>query len=126
MDRISLKIFLILAVVLAGGFAAFSLTQNSSVPPFGGKTYEVNLGEDGFSPKEIVLKAGDAVKFTTTKDEFFWPASNLHPTHEIYPEFDPRKPIGPNESWTFIFSKAGQWRYHNHLSPGFTGLIKVE
>ncbi len=86
---------------------------------------KVNLTEEGFSPNPIAIKVGQAVIFTSSRDKPFWPASDLHPTHTIYPEFDPKRPINPNESWSFIFSKSGRWRYHDHLAPEFTGEIIV-
>src|SRR5262245_55787372 len=41
--------------------------------------------------------------------------------HLIYPEFDPRRPIGPGERWSFRFSRPGTWKFHDHLTPDMTG-----
>ena len=48
-------------------------------------THEVTLTENGFSPPEITINKGDTIKFKTSREKTFWPASNLHPTHSIYP-----------------------------------------
>ena len=93
---------------------------------FGGTIHTVELGEEGFSPKELEIQKGDSVKFATSRGGFFWPASNIHPEHLIYPEFDPKKPIAAGESWTFRFQKTGEWKYHDHLYPIFTGTIRVK
>lgn len=93
--------------------------------PGGGGNHTLILREDGFSPRELTIGKGDTVTFTTKRSTSFWPASDIHPTHTIYPEFDPRKPIGPQERWSFQFEKVGQWRYHDHLAPYFTGTIIV-
>jgi plastocyanin len=85
----------------------------------------VTLSKDGFSPDEISIQVGDTVAFRSTAGEPFWPASNLHPSHTIYPEFDPQKPIQPDAVWSFTFTKAGEWKYHDHLAPYFTGVITV-
>jgi plastocyanin len=89
------------------------------------RTHVIQFGDDGFLPTEITIQKGETVKFTTTRDKHFWPASNIHPIHEIYPEFDPREPISPKDSWSFRFDAIGQWKYHDHLAPYYTGTIIV-
>ena len=73
------------------------------------KGYAIELGEDGFSPAEISIQKGDTVVFFTTQKKPFWPASNLHPSHTLYPEFDAREPIDPSQSWSFTFERPGEW-----------------
>jgi len=85
----------------------------------------IELRDDGFHPDELSITVGDVVTFTTTREKEFWPASDLHPTHRTYPEFDPRKPISANESWSFTFEELGNWRFHDHLSSNFRGTIIV-
>lgn len=84
------------------------------------------LTEDGYQPAEVTIKKGQTVKFTTSRNTQFWPASDLHPTHGIYPGFDPRQPVASNNSWSFTFDKAGQWKFHDHLSPNYRGIITTE
>lgn len=83
------------------------------------------LTSDGFSPSEISIKKGTTVTFTTNSNQPFWPASDLHPSHLLYPEFDPRKPIQPDKSWTFTFDKVGTWPFHDHLFPAYRGRVVV-
>ena len=90
-----------------------------------GKVHTVKLTEDGFAPSTITIAKGDTVVFTTTRGQPFWPASDLHPTHTIYPEFDPKQPIDPDKSWSFRFDKIGEWQFHDHLAPLFRGVITV-
>jgi len=89
------------------------------------ENHTITLTDDGFYPSEITIGQGEVVKFVTKRDKEFWPASNLHPTHEIYPEFDSKKPIKPEKGWNFQFDKAGRWRYHDHLFANATGKIIV-
>lgn len=89
------------------------------------KTHLVELGIGGFYPTELTIKKGDSVKFTTKTGEEFWPATDIHPTHSIYSEFDQKQPISSNSTWTFKFTKEGRWAYHDHLTPTFKGLIIV-
>ena len=82
-----------------------------------GAEHVVEIREDSFYPKELTIQKGDTVMFTTSLEKPFWPASNLHPSHTIYSEFDPKEPIEPGKSWSFKFNKAGKWRFHDHLAP---------
>ncbi len=83
------------------------------------------MDKTNFYPREVIIKTGDIVVFENTSDSNHWPASNIHPTHKVYPEFDPQKPISFGQSWEFKFEKAGEWLYHDHLSPNMTGKITV-
>ena len=85
----------------------------------------IELREDGFYPKKITIREGETITFKTTRDTYFWPASNLHPTHTLYPEFDPAEPISPNKKWGFQFDQVGIWEYHDHIDPDARGIIYV-
>ncbi len=114
------KIALAFSLLLIGGVFGWKIVY---VPT--GETHNIVLTEDGFEPKKVSIQAGDVVRFTTTRKEPFWPASNSHPIHDIYSAFDPRKPIAPNDSWEFKFKKVGAWEYHDHLFPYYRGTIVV-
>lgn len=90
------------------------------------ETHSIVLGEEGFSPQEVIITKGDTVLFKTSRSVPFWPASNLHPTHDIYSEFDPQMPIDPDNEWRFTFKKIGKWQFHDHLAPKYTGTIIVQ
>ena len=83
----------------------------------------VYTADGEFAPKRLDIATGETVTFVNASEWNVWPASNIHPTHEIYPEFDPQKPIPPGESWSFTFGKAGYWRYHNHELATEVGMI---
>ncbi|MFZ2522235.1 MAG: cupredoxin domain-containing protein [Minisyncoccia bacterium] len=89
------------------------------------KNYSIVLNKDGFSPNELTINQGDTVVFTTSLNKDFWPASDLHPTHGVYSDFDPKKPIKSSESWSFKFDKAGKWGFHDHLNDLSIGFIVV-
>ncbi len=89
------------------------------------QTDQILLTGQGFSPSELTVAQGTTVTFSTNTGKAFWPASDLHPSHLIYPEFDPKIPIQPDKSWVFKFDKVGIWNFHDHLSPGFRGKIIV-
>ncbi len=84
------------------------------------------ITEAGFEPASLTIKVGQAVKFTNRGTVKHWPASNLHPSHLLYPEFDPKIGFAPGQSWTFVFTKPGSWRMHDHLAAYNKGIIVVE
>lgn len=127
---------LIFCAVIATGCNKQTTDQPSSIPldaalptpknqPTKAAVVTIDLTESGFSPQTVTIKQGDVVKFTTNRTQSFWPASDLHPTHLIYSEFDPQVPIRPDQSWSFQFDKVGPWKFHDHLSPNYRGVIAV-
>lgn len=130
---------LLAAFVVAGGMVMFmdddgsasrteqeqqNETQTASVAETG-VVHEMVLGEDGYTPRDITITQGDTIEFSTNLDEPFWPASNVHPTHRIFSEFDPKEPVPASETWSFTFNRVGEWGYHDHLAPIHTGTITV-
>lgn len=78
-----------------------------------------------YTPNYITLPVGYTVTWVNNVEEDFWPASNIHPTHRIYYEFDPKRPINSGKNWSFTFTKKGIWRFHDHLYPRATGVVIV-
>ena len=83
------------------------------------------MKEDSFEPETLTIQKCTKVILKNQDKVPRWPASNLHPTHGIYPEFDPLEPVDPNKEWSFVFDKVGSWKYHDHLSPSVRGTIIV-
>lgn len=89
-------------------------------------THTVTYTNSGFSPSSLTIKQGDTVNFVNQSDRDFWPASNDHPNHTIYSDFDARDEIESGGSYSFTFERVGAWGYHNHELEGHTGTIVVE
>lgn len=119
------KIIAVVALMMLVAGAAFFVVPRSKTGPVQSGDVRVVLTPDGFAPETIRIHAGTQVTFTTTTGKFFWPASDLHPSHGIYPAFDPKKPLEATASWSFTFDREGSWEYHDHLSPYYTGSITV-
>lgn len=113
-----LIIFLLL--VIAGVIVVMQ-----AIPIFGPKTHRITVTGNGFSPNVLSIKQGEAIVFTTSLDRPFWPAADLHPTHQTYAAFDPKKPINAQDTWSFTFNQPGVWTFHDHLNPSATGQITV-
>lgn len=142
-------IIIIVLLLIAGGIFFFSKnrsgagdkaiqtgapTPEKTIPEAAVKTEMVAPSETsvvydagGFSPKSVTIKKGGAVIFRNKTGKSASVASNPHPTHTTYPEFDQYKTDqrGKDE-FRFVFEKVGTWGYHDHLNPSITGTVIVE
>jgi hypothetical protein len=82
--------------------------------------------DDGFHEPVVYVKLGSTVVFQNNSNRDMWIASAPHPTHTAYPEFDQKKSVVRGGLYTFIFTKVGAWKYHNHMMPSQTGTIVVQ
>jgi plastocyanin len=85
----------------------------------------ITYTDEGFSPNRLVIDPGQQVRFSSQSGKGMWPASNIHPTHQIFPEFDSKGLVRSGEDWALTFEEPGYWRYHNHASPGEGGIVIV-
>ncbi len=85
----------------------------------------VTLTAKGFVPSVVYVTEGTKVTFSTMLDKPFWPASNVHPFHSVYPEFDSQSPVPPGSTWSFVFDKNGRWTYHDHVEATMSGVVIV-
>lgn len=113
------KNFLIFAILLLAAFFIAKAQATKSKEPV------IILTKNGFSPAGLKVKIGTKVKFVNKTHLSFWPASDLHPNHTIYPKFDPKRALSPRETWEFQFDKLGTFRFHDHLNPINRGTIVV-
>ncbi|MEX0877513.1 MAG: cupredoxin domain-containing protein [Candidatus Spechtbacterales bacterium] len=107
-------------VVVAGMFFVFFESANPE-----NNTHVVELRQEGFYPSSITIRKGDTIKFVTTRNQDFWPASDPHPTHEYLDGFDSERPVNFDESWSYTFLSAGSWPFHDHLNSSYRGEITV-
>src|SRR3989344_562292 len=86
----------------------------------------IEMTPDGFKPNSLTIDTNSTVIFKNNDKNPRWPASNVHPTHDIYPEFDPKMQIEIGKDWTFKPKKIGIFKFHDHLYPHFRGTLLVE
>ncbi|MEK9179775.1 MAG: hypothetical protein AAB893_04895 [Patescibacteria group bacterium] len=148
----SIIAIIIVAVVLVSGYFLFKGTsqltpsapqtsnqqmvpQSSNQQPISQPSTEqvpvtekniVTYNESGFSPSVLRVKIGTTVSFKNEGAEPMWVASNPHPIHTDYSGFDAKRGYSKGESYSFTFTKSGNWKYHNHLNPSEDGTIVVE
>lgn len=129
------KIIFLMVITLI--LTACSHSTIESVPIEEGDGYAeirpntVLITSSDFRPITITINQGDTITWINQESKESWPASNIHPTHTLYPgsslceEFDSCM-ISPGESWSFTFNEVGTWIYHDHLNPSLEGLIEVK
>jgi plastocyanin len=117
-------------------------TEIPTTPTTATPTSEViiKITANGFEPKEVEISKGTKVTWINKQPNPSWPASAVHPTHEVYPGssikkcgtpeqgkiFDACRGLKQGESWSFVFNEVGEWYYHDHLNPSWKGEIVVK
>lgn len=103
-------------------------TQSSAVAEEESTDQEVviSIDETGFTPATVTIATGTTVTFVNNGQGRHWPASDVHPTHEILPEFDAKRGLATGETYSYTFTELGTWRMHDHLQASSTGTIVVE
>lgn len=86
----------------------------------------VTYGDSGFAPSTITVKVGTEVTWKNDGNKMMWVASAVHPTHQELPGFDQLQAVGNGGSYSYTFTGAGTWKYHNHVAAGDTGMVVVE
>jgi len=103
----------------------------------------VNITASGVKPSTVKIRVGGTVTFINKDTAQHWPASAVHPTHEVYPGssiskcgtaeastiFDACKGLAEGETFVFTFNHAGSWKYHDHMNAensAFRGTIEVK
>lgn len=106
------------------------------------RTISVAYTDQGFAPKTVTLSVGDTITFTNESASEMWVASDEHPTHTNYDgtstrehcvngtnttgTFDQCARTGTGTSWSYTFTKAGSFDYHNHARATDGGTIVVQ
>lgn len=90
------------------------------------QTFTITYKDTGFQPSFLAIHVGDTIKFRNESTHGMWVASNPHPTHGDYPEFDQDKSVGAGSQYTFKFTKVGTWGFHNHDNSSHQGVITVD
>lgn len=85
----------------------------------------IHMTKDGFTPKEVTIGRRQAIRFINDDKGEHWPASDPHPIHDAYTQFDPGGPILPGASWVFRPTQQGVWGFHDHVQPRLRGKLTV-
>ncbi len=135
-------VVLLIILVAAGGIILFgkksqapATIENSSgqettnpAPETTGpnNTPVIMYTDQGFVPATVEVSAGTTVNFINQSSGQMWVASNPHPVHTDLGGFDERQAVAKGGSYSYTFNTAGNWGFHNHMSPSATGTVIVK
>jgi len=132
--RIIFALLIVLTLALGTGLWYVLDTEESLVR--GEVAATIYYTESGYEPKEVRIRTGQAVRWVNNSPGEMWPAAAVHPTHAIYPQksdtdclgssFDSCRRLQPGETYEFTFTYEGDWKFHDHVRPSKTGVVKVE
>lgn len=130
-----LVVFTLLSVVFFAGCTASQTSQTAETgADVTGEKHMIDITPDGFSPRTLSIKVSDTIVFVNKDADPHWPASDIHPTHGVYPDkdgcigskFDACRGLNTGEAYEFTFLHEGSWCFHDHLMPGLTGCVDVQ
>ena len=96
-----------------------------TTPPPAPELKRMAITPVGFEPSELTIKVGTTIIFENMDDKKHWPASGIHPIHEICKGFDALRPLEMRETYEYTFTKAETCPLHDHLRPSWTGTITI-
>lgn len=76
----------------------------------------VRISNDVFVPRDLVVREGTRVWWVNEDAQLHWVASDPHPTHTNLPRLDSLGELQRGESFSFIFTNAGHFPYHDHAT----------
>jgi plastocyanin len=99
----------------------------------------IHFTSAGFSPKDVTISVGQKVTFVNDTTGPMWVASDAHPTHTDFDGTDrathcsgtytgptPFDECQPGSTYTFVFTKAGTFPFHNHMAAQYEGTVTVQ
>lgn len=106
--------------VVSGRFSGEDDIEGNDV-----QVFDISYDGTRFTPDALSIRSGDVVIFKNKSKGAFQPASDPHPTHTDYPEFDAKQPVPAGKSYQFKFTRTGTWKFHDHSNPGARGTVTV-
>lgn len=99
----------------------------------------VTLTSGGFTPNTVTIAKGGTVTFVDQSGRGMWIGADEHPTHTEYDgtsrsqhcaqNYTGAKPFdqcGTGSTYSFTFTKAGSFDYHDHVAAQRTGTVVVQ
>ena len=89
----------------------------------------IQVTASGFSSASATVSIGGTVTWNNNSSSRIYVAPDDHPAHLKYGTSWPDTGAGnisAGQSYSFTFTKAGTYTYHDHLNPSHTGTIIVK
>lgn len=134
MNKTVLAVVMVLLIVVVGGLLVWYFVVEKSngdtnqatntevlLPP----KNTVWIVNGNFTPAVVTVRAGDKITWIN-KDEYKRRvASDPHPDLNALPDLV-SSDLGQGDSFSFSFTSAGEWGYHDYLNPIKKGKIVVQ
>lgn len=131
-------LIIIILIIAVGGFMILGGKKENPAPPATPEVTAVptqiqpkeqistiTLTGTGFTPKDIIIKAGTKVTWVNKSGTAATVNSDNHPTHLLYPFLNLGE-FANGATLQVAVEKAGKYSYHNHLNASETGTVTVE
>lgn len=86
----------------------------------------VTIDANGFSPKNVTIKAGESVTWSNKDTAVHEVNSVIHPTHQVYPPLNTIGLLKAGQQKSLSFPDKGTYKFHDHLNPQFSGAVTVQ
>ena len=88
---------------------------------------QVSIASSGFVPRTISVKVGQAVTWVNKDASPHKVASDPYPTDTTLSGLNSKTNLNTNDSFSYVFSKAGTYTYHDEMNPyGNQGTVIVK
>jgi plastocyanin len=89
------------------------------------KTVTISIVNNKFDPSPVVLNVNDTINWVNKDVKAHQIASDVHPSHDLLPGLESGI-LATNQTYSFKFTKAGTFTYHDHLNTAIKGTIEVK
>lgn len=127
-------ILALIILVLVGCFVAWKMikTSHQSTPPKSPaakraplpKEVTVTLGKNGFTPTQVTIKVGSAIRWVNKSGKPETVNSDNYPTNQLHKELNFGE-FANGSSVVYTFTKPGTYGYHNQFHHEQEGKVIV-
>ena len=130
LNKRNIVVILLAIIIVIGGEAYEYLkpSQNRNTVVINSPQFAsmiVTYTKNGFIANKIRVKTNTKVVWKNFNNRPMWVASDPHPTHTNLSGFDQQKIVNIGGEYSYIFTKEGNFKYHNHIIPSDTGEVIV-
>jgi len=100
-------------------------TPDAPVTQGTAKNVAVSIEANVLNPAEVTINVNDTVIWLNKDSVNRIIASDPHPAHTLLPELVSGN-LSANQTYSFKFTKAGTWTYHDHNNPTLKGTVIVK
>jgi plastocyanin len=117
-------IVVVVAIALTLMFRGNGKTTPTAQPAPASAT--VQITSKGFVPATLSVKQGTKVVWVNQDAKPHQVAADPYPDHSSLPGLFTPNPLASEETYSYTFTTAGSWTYHDQLHPTVGGVVVVK